>query len=166
MLRLLVVVSAVLLCSTANTKEDPEPMAVGTWSPIWHEVDSVAVLTLWNGVAPDLFVRPFPARPYAEKKGQELKTSWVDREGVNHEVVTDVPPTTDTAKYVKRHDKLVQLLKVMYPPAPPGPQKPQLGGNGGLVNLPGSGVKEEPVPVTVDDRRRELLRCGPWKLSK
>lgn len=82
-------------------------------APVRHVVDQVAVLSLHSG----RFVVLGPAEQSALNAGQQLTSTWVDNEGVEHTVTTDVGSPSQIHLYIKRHDNLVQAYKALYPPA-------------------------------------------------
>lgn len=56
-----------------------------------------------------------------------LRTSWCDKDGVTHEVVTPIVSTTEAGltRATQLHDRLVGLLQARHPPKPcPAPTPP------------------------------------------
>ena len=50
-----------------------------------------------------------------------LKSSWVDADGITHEVITRRREAETTEDMVNRHVEKVELLKASFPPVPPPP---------------------------------------------
>lgn len=68
-----------------------------------------------------------PQGPIADEPVPLLRTSWCDKDGVTHEVVTPIVSSTDGGvdRAVGLHEKLVARLQAKHPPRPcPPPAGP------------------------------------------
>lgn len=87
--------------------------ADGSWSCVLADEGGVSLSTGKSGHDDPKEVQD-PAVPV-------LRMKWVDRNGVEHEVTTPVPSSSEGGidRAVRTHQRIVEAMQRLYPPRPP-----------------------------------------------